>query len=378
MNDRCASGTGRFFEVLGRALEVDIDDVGRARACRARTISRSAACARRSPRPRSSRCSPSGAATQDIAASVHRAVAARTLGLVAQVGKRTPVVMTGGVAKNAAAVQCLSDALKLPVDVPQRTAARGRLRRRAAGARRRRDDRQARGGPRRRPRPRATGLQDVPGERRGTAAGHQRLTRGLRSGPGEAGRDRAAGLARLPGHDELRQRRERAWVLDEDGRSRSCAPRSRAGITFFDTADTYSGGASEVATGRLLRKLLSPRRARARHQGVHADDARAERPRAVAQAHPRGDRRVARSASAWTTSTSTRSTAGTTHTPIEETMEALHDVVRAGKARYIGASTHVRVAVRQGAARRRAQRLDASSSRCRTTTTSSTARRSGR
>ena len=40
-----------------------------------------------------------GASTRDIAASVHRAVAARTLGLVAQVGKRTPVVMTGGVAE---------------------------------------------------------------------------------------------------------------------------------------------------------------------------------------------------------------------------------------------------------------------------------------
>ena len=40
-----------------------------------------------------------------------------------------------------------------------------------------------------------------------------------------------------------------------------------------------------------------------------------------------------------TTSISTRSTAGIRRTPIEETMEALHDVVRAGKARYIGASS---------------------------------------
>ena len=45
-------------------------------------------------------------------------------------------------------------------------------------------------------------------------------------------------------------------------------------------------------------------------------------------------------------------------TPIEETMEALHDVVRAGKARYIGASSHVRLAVRQGPARGRRARLD--------------------
>ena len=40
---------------------------------------------------------------------------------------------------------------------------------------------------------------------------------------------------------------------------------------------------------------------------------------------------------AWTTSTSTRSTGSTIDTPIEETIEALDDVVKAGKALYIGA-----------------------------------------
>jgi activator of 2-hydroxyglutaryl-CoA dehydratase len=59
-----------------------------------------------------------GAEKADIAASVHRAVAARTLGLLAQVGKRTPTVMTGGVAKNPAAVHYMSRALGLPIQVP--------------------------------------------------------------------------------------------------------------------------------------------------------------------------------------------------------------------------------------------------------------------
>ena len=62
----------------------------------------------------------------DIAASVHRAVAARTLGLVAQVGKATPRCMTGGVAKNPAARHYLSRALRNEVDVldqPQITGA---------------------------------------------------------------------------------------------------------------------------------------------------------------------------------------------------------------------------------------------------------------
>ena len=64
-------------------------------------------------------------------------------------------------------------------------------------------------------------------------------------------------------------------------------------------------------------------------------------------------------------------------TPIAETMEALHDVVKAGKARYIGASSMYawQFAKAQSTADRTAGR---GSSRCRTTTTSSTARRSGR
>lgn len=46
------------------------------------------------------------------------------------------------------------------------------------------------------------------------------------------------------------------------------------------------------------------------------------------------------------------------HTPIEETMEALHDVVKAGKARYIGASAMYALAVPEGAACCREKWLD--------------------
>jgi aryl-alcohol dehydrogenase-like predicted oxidoreductase len=62
-------------------------------------------------------------------------------------------------------------------------------------------------------------------------------------------------------------------------------------------------------------------------------------------------------------------------TPIEETTAALDDVVRAGKARYIGASS-MYAWHREGAVHRASRRLDGV--RCRTTTTSSIARRSGR
>ena len=67
------------------------------------------------------------------------------------------------------------------------------------------------------------------------------------------------------------------------------------------------------------------------------DDPNAARP--VAQAHHARASTTRCAGSAWTTSTSTRSTASTPTTPIEETLEALNDVVRAGKALYIGASS---------------------------------------
>src|SRR5438876_5342870 len=50
---------------------------------------------------------------------------------------------------------------------------------------------------------------------------------------------------------------ERPWVLDEDAAEPIVKAAVEGGITFFDTADTYSAGASEVAAGRLVRKFLT-------------------------------------------------------------------------------------------------------------------------
>ena len=50
---------------------------------------------------------------------------------------------------------------------------------------------------------------------------------------------------------------DRPWVLDESAAEPIVRAAADGGITFFDTADTYSAGASEVATGRLLSKFFS-------------------------------------------------------------------------------------------------------------------------
>ncbi len=118
MNDRCASGTGRFFEVLARALEIEIEDVGRLALQGTRNLEISSMCATFAETEVISLLA-QGEEKADIAASVHRAVAARTLGLVAQVGKLTPIVMTGGVAKNEAAVRFVADKLGVEVQIPE-------------------------------------------------------------------------------------------------------------------------------------------------------------------------------------------------------------------------------------------------------------------
>src|SRR5215472_9600075 len=50
---------------------------------------------------------------------------------------------------------------------------------------------------------------------------------------------------------------ERPWVLDETAAEPIVKAAADGGINFYDTADTYSRGASEVATGRLLGKLFN-------------------------------------------------------------------------------------------------------------------------
>ncbi|HVV11278.1 acyl-CoA dehydratase activase [Amycolatopsis sp.] len=119
MNDRCASGTGRFYDVLARALECDIETLGELALSGKQDLEVSSMCATFAETEIVSMLA-EGLPSPDIAASVHRAIAGRTLALVAQVGRHSPVVMTGGVAQNPAAVWYLERALNLEVRVPER------------------------------------------------------------------------------------------------------------------------------------------------------------------------------------------------------------------------------------------------------------------
>jgi 1-deoxyxylulose-5-phosphate synthase len=131
----------------------------------------------------------------------------------------------------------------------------------------------------------------------------------------------------------------RPWVLDEEASRPLIKQALEGGINFFDTADMYSLGASEEVLGRALKdfgpsrdkiviatKVYYPvgedpnQRGLSRKHIMHAIDDSLRRLGTdyvdLYQIH-RFD----------------------TETPIEETLEALHDVVRAGKALYLGASS---------------------------------------
>jgi aryl-alcohol dehydrogenase-like predicted oxidoreductase len=130
----------------------------------------------------------------------------------------------------------------------------------------------------------------------------------------------------------------RDWVLDEPDAEPIVRAAVEGGITFFDTADMYSLGASEEVTGRLLPKYLS-REDMVVATKVFNPMGPGENQRGLGRKHVLAsiDASLARLGMDYVDLYQIHR--WDRDTPIEETMEALNDVVRAGKARYIGASS---------------------------------------
>jgi aryl-alcohol dehydrogenase (NADP+) len=128
------------------------------------------------------------------------------------------------------------------------------------------------------------------------------------------------------------------WAKDEDFARQTIRAALDAGVNFFDTANVYSGGSSEEFTGRALREYA-----------VREDYVLATKVHGRMRPGPNGAGLSRKAILQEIDHSLTR--LGMDHvdlyqihrwdpeTPIEETMEALHDVVKAGKARYVGASS---------------------------------------
>jgi len=116
MNDKCAAGTGRFLEVMARALEVDLDDFG------------NLSLQSRSPSKISSICTvfaesevisliSKGESRENIIAGIHESVAARVSALAKRIHATAPIMMTGGVARNIGVVKALENKLSESIEV---------------------------------------------------------------------------------------------------------------------------------------------------------------------------------------------------------------------------------------------------------------------
>lgn len=143
----------------------------------------------------------------------------------------------------------------------------------------------------------------------------------------------------------------RPWVLEEDEAHPFVRRAVEAGINFFDTANMYSNGVCEIITGKLLKEYAQ------RDEVVIAtkvffgvsEDLSVDAPTARGKFHPNASglsrKHIMHAIDA------SLQRLGTDYidlyqvhrwdrtTPIEETMEALHDIVKAGKVRYLGASS---------------------------------------
>ena len=132
---------------------------------------------------------------------------------------------------------------------------------------------------------------------------------------------------------------ERAWHLDEAAAEPIVKAAIDGGVTFFDTADTYSDGVSEQITGRLLGRLFDRREDYVLATKVYFPMGTGPNDRGLSRKHVLSaiDASLRRLGTDYVDLYQIHR--WDYQTPIEEPMAALHEVVQAGKARYIGASS---------------------------------------
>jgi len=131
----------------------------------------------------------------------------------------------------------------------------------------------------------------------------------------------------------------RPWVLDEEASRPLIKQAIEAGISFFDTADMYSLGASEEVLGRALKDFGPGREKLVIATKVFYPMGDGPEDRGLSRKHIMAgiDASLRRLGTDYVDLYQVHRF--DSETPIEETLEALHDVVRAGKARYLGASS---------------------------------------
>jgi predicted CoA-substrate-specific enzyme activase len=126
MNDKCAAGTGRFFEVMAGVLELGINEIG------------AVAIQSGNPCPISSTCTvfaetevvslrARGKSREDLLGGIHKAMVSRIMSMVKTLGYAKEVVLTGGVAKNTGVKHFIEEEIKMKIMVPEEPQITGAL-----------------------------------------------------------------------------------------------------------------------------------------------------------------------------------------------------------------------------------------------------------
>lgn len=127
LNEKCAGGSGKFLQVVGRILKISVEEIGNLSLASASPVEFTTACAVFAESEAVSRIA-EGASLEDIVAGVHKAMASKISTLVVRVGLVPDCAVTGGGAKHLGLVKALEGELNSPVLVPeepQMTAALG-------------------------------------------------------------------------------------------------------------------------------------------------------------------------------------------------------------------------------------------------------------
>ncbi len=126
MNDKCAAGTGRFLEVMAKALDIDIRDFAEIFAKTSQKVDISSTCTVFAESEIVSLIG-HGVAKNNIVKGLVYSITGRIISMVERVGLEEPVCMTGGVAKNLAVVSALEERLNLKIKVPEEPQITGAL-----------------------------------------------------------------------------------------------------------------------------------------------------------------------------------------------------------------------------------------------------------
>ncbi|MCG6911158.1 MAG: acyl-CoA dehydratase activase [Deltaproteobacteria bacterium] len=116
MNDKCAAGTGRFLEVMARALELELDLLGDM-ALKSEKPSRISSLCTVFAESEVISLIAKGEPRENIVAGIHASIGSRVVAMAGRLNFQPDVMMTGGVAKNKGLVRMLEQKIGMPLNV---------------------------------------------------------------------------------------------------------------------------------------------------------------------------------------------------------------------------------------------------------------------